>query len=56
MAGMIEFGTRKTQDMGDIKDGGSSHLVPLIDCTKVDVDSDFDKRAVPLRRDRKSVV
>ena len=26
----------------DMKDSGSSHLVPLIDCTKVDEDSDFD--------------
>ena len=25
----------------EMKDGGSSHLVPLIDCTKVDGDSDF---------------
>ena len=25
-----------------MKDSGSSHLVPLIDCTKVDGDSDFD--------------
>ena len=25
-----------------MKDSGSSHLVPLIDCTKVDKDSDFD--------------
>ena len=25
-----------------MKDSGSLHLVPLIDCTKVDGDSDFD--------------
>ena len=26
----------------EMKDSGSLHLVPLIDCTKVDEDSDFD--------------
>ena len=26
----------------EMKDSGSSHLVPLIDCTKVDGDSDFE--------------
>ena len=34
----------------DMKDSLSSHMVPLIDCTKVEEDSDFDMKKNKARR------